>query len=321
MIKPASQTPFSALALAELASAPAFRAGVFNVVTGAPAAIGGELTSNPTGAQALVHRLHRGRQAADGAVRAHGEEGLAGARRQRAVHRVRRRRSRRRGRGRDRSKFRNTGQTCVCANRLLCRTASTTLRDEAGRRASQELKVGDGLEAGVDQGPLIDDEGGRQGRASTSPTRWPRARGCCRAARATRSAAPSSSRPCSPTSRAGHAGARHEETFGPVAPLFRFKTEAEAIASPTTPSSASPPTSTRATSARSLARAEALEYGIVGINTGLISTEVAPFGGVKESGLGPRGLEVRHRGVSRGQVPLHRRPLTDRMPVFAVAAA
>ena len=100
-----------------------------------------------------------------------------------------------------------------------------------------------------------------------------------------------------------------EETFGPVAPLFRFKTEAEAIqlANDTEFGLAS------YFYGRDLGRvwrvAEALEYGMVGINTGMISTEVAPFGGVKESGTRPRGLQVRHRGVPRGQIPLHGRHL------------
>ena len=105
-----------------------------------------------------------------------------------------------------------------------------------------------------------------------------------------------------------------EETFGPVAPLFRFETEEEAIAMANDTEFGLAAYFYSRDISRVWRVAEALEYGIVGINEGIISTEVAPFGGVKESGLRPRGLEIRHRGVPRGQISLHGRGYRLRLP-------
>ena len=136
------------------ASAPASRRACSTSSPATPAEIGGEMTSQPDRAQAHLHRLDRGRQDADGAVRRHDQEAVAGTRRQRALHRVRRRGPRRRGRrAPSRRKYRNTGQTCVCANRLLRAGGRLRrVRRQAGRRGAASCKVGDGLEAARTQG-------------------------------------------------------------------------------------------------------------------------------------------------------------------------
>ena len=190
------------------------------------------------------------------------------------------------------SKFRNTGQTCVCANRIWCRTGVYDAFAEKLAAAVNKLKVGAGTEEGVTTGPLINKAAVEkvEEHVADALARAPRS---WSAAIATRSAASSSSRPCSPTSPREMLIAR-EETFGPVAPLFRFKTEDEAIAM----ANDTPFGLAAYFYARDIGRvwrvAEALEYGMVGINEGIISTEVAPFGGVKECGIGREGS---HYGV------------------------
>ena len=199
------------------------------------------------------------------------------------------------------SKFRNMGQTCVCANRIYAQEGIYDAFVAKLTTAVSKLKVGDGTEAGVTQGPLINEaavtkveehvadavEEGREGRAS--------------AASATRSAAPSTSRRSFPAS-IPRCWSRSEETFGPVAPVFRFKDEADVIAKAND-------TQFGLASyfyARDLGRvwrvAEALEYGMVGINTGAISSELAPFGGREGIGHRPRGLAPWRGGVRRAQI-------------------
>ena len=223
VLKPAEQTPLSALAVARARrGGRAARRACFSVVTGdaedAPV-IGGEMTSQPDRAQARLHRLDRGRQAADGAVRRAGQEDLARARRQRAVHRLRRRRPRRGGRRRAASASSATpGQTCISANRILVQDG---VYDDVRRRASpRRVAALDGRPTassrGVNVGPLIDAAGAREGRAP----RRRRARARRRAARSAASArarrAVLRSRPCSPASPTTMAMSS-EETFGPVA--------------------------------------------------------------------------------------------------------
>ncbi|MGS1078667.1 NAD-dependent succinate-semialdehyde dehydrogenase [Pseudoxanthomonas beigongshangi] len=286
--KPALQTPYSALAIGVLAERAGLPAGVLNIVTGQDAAaIGAELTSHPkvrkisfTGSTAVGKRLMA--QCADGLKRVSLELGgnapfivFDDADLDAAVE------------GAIASKFRNTGQTCVCANRLFVHTA---VYDEFARRLTQRvaaLRVGDGLAGATDQGPLIDANALDKVEAHVSDAA---ARGARIATGGQRHAlggtfyTPTVLLDVDPRMRIAS-----EETFGPVAPLFRFASEEEVIAL----ANAGEAGLAGYFYSRDLARVwrvmEALECGIVGVNTGLISTEVAPFGGVKQSGMGREG--------------------------------
>ena len=281
------QTPLSALAMAELAARAGVPAGVFNVITGKASELGPELTSNPsvrkltfTGSTEVGKKLM---QQSAGTLKKLSLE-LGGnapfivfddADLDAAVQ------------GAIASKFRNTGQTCVCANRLLVQAG---VYDEFARRlgdAVRALKVGDGLAGPTDQGPLID-------AAALAKVREHIDDALAKGAKVAVGGKPHALggtffEPTVLTGVTTAMACAREETFGPVAPLFRFTTEAEAIrlANDTEFGLAS------YVYTRDLARSwrvsEALEYGIVGLNTGLISTEVAPFGGVKESGFGREG--------------------------------
>ena len=283
--KPASQTPFSALALAVLAERAGVPKGVLNIVTGSAAEIGGELTSNPTvrkisfTGSTEVGKILMAQCA--GTVKKISLE-LGGnapfivfddADLNAAVE------------GAIISKYRNTGQTCVCANRFLVQSSAYDAFAERLVRAVGTLKVGSGLEDGVTQGPLIDDAAVRK---VESHIRDAVSKGATVAA----GGAPLRARFFAPTVLTNvtpDMAVAREETFGPVAPLFRFDTEADAIAL----ANATEYGLAAYFYGRDIGRvwrvAEALEYGIVGINTGLISTEVAPFGGMKESGIGREG--------------------------------
>jgi succinate-semialdehyde dehydrogenase/glutarate-semialdehyde dehydrogenase len=287
VLKPATATPFSALALAELGERAGLPAGVFNVVTGASGPIGKELTTNPlvrkvtfTGSTAVGKQLMQ--QCASTVKKVSLELGgnapfivFDDADADAAVA------------GAIASKYRNSGQTCVCTNRFLVQdgiyaTFAAKLVEAVGR-----LKVGDGLRPDTQQGPLIDlaavqkveehlaDAVAKGGKVLVGGKRH--------------ALGGTFFQPTVVTDATPDMAMAREETFGPVAPLFRFHTEAEAIrlANDTEFGLAS------YVYTRDLARAwrvsEALEYGMVGLNTGLISTEVAPFGGVKESGLGREG--------------------------------
>jgi len=287
VIKPASQTPYSALAMAELALRAGVPKGVFNVVTGSATEIGGEMTSNPivrkltfTGSTGIGKKLMA--QCASTMKRISLELGgnapfivFDDADLDAAVQ------------GAIASKYRNTGQTCVCANRLLVQDG---VYDEfAGRLvdAVAALRVGDGLKGATDQGPLIDMKAVAKVEEHIADAL---AKGARVAAGGKRHALGGSFfQPTVLTGVKPDMMVAREETFGPVAPLFRFRTEAEAIrmANDTEFGLAA------YFYTRDLARAwrvsEGLEYGIVGLNTGIISTEVAPFGGMKESGTGREG--------------------------------
>jgi succinate-semialdehyde dehydrogenase/glutarate-semialdehyde dehydrogenase len=287
VLKPATMTPYSALAMAELGERAGIPKGVFSVLTGSSAAIGGEITSNPivrkvtfTGSTAVGKILLE--QCSKTVKKTSMELGgnapfivFDDADLDAAVE------------GALASKYRNTGQTCVCANRLL---VQDKVYDAFAAKLTEKvkaMKVGNGMEPGVVQGPLIE-------KAAVEKVEEHIADAIAKGAKVLTG------------------GKRHalggtffeptvlanvdttmkvtkEETFGPVAPLFRFKDEKEAIrlANDTEFGLAS------YFYGRDLNRmwrvAEALEYGIVGINTGIISTEVAPFGGVKESGMGREG--------------------------------
>jgi succinate-semialdehyde dehydrogenase/glutarate-semialdehyde dehydrogenase len=287
VLKPASQTPFSALALAELAVQAGVPPGVFNVVTGSATEIGAELTSNPivrklsfTGSTETGKLLMA--QCATTVKKLSLELGgnapfivFDDADLDAAVE------------GAIQSKYRNTGQTCVCANRLLVQSAVYDAFAKKLAAAVGKLKPAPGLESGSTQGPLIDDKAVEKVESHIADAT---AKGAAVLVGGHRH--PLGGRFFEPTILTGvtpQMMVAREETFGPVAPLFRFDTEADAIrlANDTEFGLAA------YFYGRDIGRiwrvAEALEYGIVGINTGLISTEVAPFGGVKESGIGREG--------------------------------
>jgi succinate-semialdehyde dehydrogenase/glutarate-semialdehyde dehydrogenase len=287
VVKPASATPFSALALAALAERAGVPAGVLNVVTGSAGTIGAELTANPlvrkltfTGSTTVGKKLMA---ACAGTVKkvsmelggnaafivfddAELDQAIAGALL---------------------SKYRNTGQTCVCTNRFLVQDGIYDRFVEKLAAAVADLRVGNGLEEGTQQGPLINEQA-----VTTIETQLADA--------------------LTKGARTVTGGKRHrlggtffeptvladvtedmliarEETFGPVAPVFRFTGEQEAIRL----ANATEYGLAAYFYSRDIGRiwrlAEALEYGMVGVNTGIISTSVAPFGGVKESGIGREG--------------------------------
>jgi len=287
ILKPAEQTPYSALALAELAERAGLPKGVLNIITGDAPAIGGELCANATvrkisftGSTEIGRLLMK--QAAPTVKKISLELGgnapfivFDDADLDAAVE------------GAMVSKYRNTGQTCVCANRLFVQDG---VYDKFAAKLAQkvkELKVGTGTEAGVTQGPLIDANALAKVEEHVADALAGGAKaltGAKRHALARTYYEPTVLTDVKPTMKIFR-----EETFGPVAPLFRFKTDAEVIelANRTEYGLAAYFYS------RDIGRvwrvAEALEYGMVGVNSGLITTEVAPFGGMKQSGLGREG--------------------------------
>ncbi|MFZ9873285.1 MAG: NAD-dependent succinate-semialdehyde dehydrogenase [Steroidobacteraceae bacterium] len=285
--KPAPQTPFSALALAELASRAGVPAGVFSVVTGDAEAIGGELTANSlvrklsfTGSTAVGKKLLA--QCAGTVKKVSMELGgnapfivFDDADIDAAVQ------------GAMASKYRNTGQTCVCANRFYVQAG---IYDEFARRlvkAVATLRVGDGLAGPTEQGPLIDARALAKVKAHIEDAVEKGATIACGG----KSHALGGNF-FEPTVLVGGTPAMRvarEETFGPVAPLFRFDTEEDVIKMANDTEFGLAAYFYTRDLARSWRMQEALEYGIVGVNTGLFSTEVAPFGGIKESGLGREG--------------------------------
>ncbi|MFN7270981.1 MAG: NAD-dependent succinate-semialdehyde dehydrogenase [Gammaproteobacteria bacterium] len=285
--KPAPQTPFSALALAELATRAGLPAGVFNVVTGDAEAIGGELTSNPlvrklsfTGSTAVGKKLIA--QCAGTVKKVSMELGgnapfivFDDADLDAAVQ------------GAMASKYRNTGQTCVCANRFYVQSGVYDAFAEKLVKAVSTLRVGAGLSGPTEQGPLID---ARALAKVESHVADALARGGRIAAGGKRHALGGNFyEPTVLLDVAPGMKVAREETFGPVAPLFRFDTEEEAVRMANDTESGLAAYFYTRDLARSWRVQEALEYGIVGVNTGIFSTEVAPFGGVKESGLGREG--------------------------------
>jgi len=287
VIKPASQTPYSALALCELAERAGIPKGVISVVTGPSGPIGKELTSNPlvrkftfTGSTEVGKLLMQ--QCATTVKKVSLELGgnapfivFDDADIDSAID------------GAMASKYRNTGQTCVCANRLLVQDG---VYDQFAKKLAEKvsaMKVGNGLEEGVVQGPLIDMKAVEKVEEHISDAVSKGARvvtGGKRHDKGGQYFQPTVLADVTPKMKI-----THEETFGPVAPLYRFKTEDELLklANDTQYGLAAYFYS------RDVGRvwrvAEGLEAGIIGINVGIISTEVAPFGGVKESGIGREG--------------------------------
>ena len=287
VLKPASQTPFSALALAELAERAGIPKGVFNVVTGSAAEIGSELTSSSivrklsfTGSTEVGKVLMQ--QCASTVKKLSLELGgnapfivFDDADLDAAVE------------GAIASKYRNTGQTCVCVNRIYVQDGVYDAFAAKLAEAVKKLKPAPGLEPGATQGPLIDDNAVSKVEEHIQDALGRGARvvvGGRRHALGGRFFEPTVL-----ADVATDALMAREETFGPVAPLFRFKTEEEAIALANDTEFGLAAYFYGRDIGRVWRVAEALESGMVGINTGLISTEVAPFGGVKESGLGREG--------------------------------
>jgi succinate-semialdehyde dehydrogenase/glutarate-semialdehyde dehydrogenase len=287
VLKPAPQTPFSALALAELAERAGIPRGVFNVVTGDAVEIGGELTSNPlvrklsfTGSTQVGKLLMA--QSASTVKKLSLELGgnapfivFDDADIDAAVE------------GAIAAKYRNTGQTCICANRFLVQESVYDAFAAKLSKAVASLTIGSGFEPGVAQGPLIEDRAVEKVERHIQDATAKGARilvGGHRHALGGRFFQPTVLAGVTPEMLISQ-----EETFGPVAPITTFASEADAVAL----ANATEFGLAAYFYGRDISRvwrvAEALEYGLIGINTGLISTELAPFGGFKQSGLGREG--------------------------------
>ena len=295
VVKPAPDTPLTALALAALAEEAGLPAGVLNVITGDAEAIGKELTSNPlvraiafTGSTRVGKILMK--QSASTVKKVSLELGgnapfivFDDADLDRAVE------------GAIASKFRNMGQTCVCANRILVQDGIYDVFAAKLAEAVSKMKVGPGNEEGVVQGPLINEAGLAKVEAHVADAL---AKGAQALTGGKRHALGHTF--FEPTVLINaNAGMRvaAEETFGPVAPLFRFKEEEEAVRF----ANSTPYGLAAYFYSRDVGRVwrvtEKLEFGIVGVNEGIVATELAPFGGVKEFGTRPRGLPARRGGV------------------------
>jgi succinate-semialdehyde dehydrogenase/glutarate-semialdehyde dehydrogenase len=287
VVKPASATPFSALALAELGERAGIPAGVFSVITGSAAAIGDELTANPlvrkltfTGSTEIGKQLMT--QCAATVKKVSLELGgnapfivFDDADLDAAVE------------GAMASKFRNSGQTCVCTNRLLVQTGVYDLFVQKLCDAVAGMNVGNGLTGDVQQGPLIN-------MAAVEKVEEHIADATAKGARIVLGGkrhrlGGTFFEPTILADVTSEMLVAREETFGPLAPVFRFTSDAEAIQMANDTEFGLASYFYSSDIGRVWRTAEALEYGMVGINTGLISTEVAPFGGMKESGIGREG--------------------------------
>ena len=288
VVKPSELTPLSALALAELGERAGIPAGVFNIVATTNAAeVGRVFTGSPsvrkvsfTGSTAVGKLLLR--DSADSVKKVSMELGgnapfivFDDADLDAAVA------------GAMASKYRNAGQTCVCANRLLVQDGIYDAFAAKLAQAVQQLRVGDGAEDGVNQGPLINEQAVQKVESHIEDAVRKGGRILCGGRRHPRGGTffePTLIADVTPAMRVAR-----EETFGPVAPLFRFHTEEQAIAMANDTEYGLAAYFYSRDIGRVWRVSEALEYGMVGINEGIISTEVAPFGGVKESGLGREG--------------------------------
>lgn len=287
VVKPAELTPYSGLAWGALAEKAGIAPGVVNIVTGTPAEIGAEMTSNPlvrkisfTGSTAVGKLLLA--QSAATVKRVSMELGgnapfivFDDADIERAVE------------GAMIAKYRNSGQTCVCTNRFLVQAGIYEAFAEKFAAAASRMKIGNGLEAGTQQGPLIDE------------------RALAKVERLIADALEKGARIASGGKRHALGGTFYEPTvltgvttqmklareeiFGPVAPLFRFEREDEAIAMANDTEYGLAAYFYTSDLARAFRVSDGLKYGMVGVNEGMITSEVAPFGGVKESGLGREG--------------------------------
>ncbi len=288
IIKPAAQTPFSALALAELADRAGFPPGVFNVITGPATEIGAELTSNPlvrklsfTGSTPVGKHLMA---ACAGTMKkislelgghapfivfddADLDQAVAGALA---------------------SKYRNSGQTCVCANRFLVQSGiHDAFVQKLAEAVRSQLRVGPGVEKGYNQGPLIDLNAIIKVEAQIEDALHKGARLVVGGKRTGEKGF--FFEPTVLTEVTTDMKIAREETFGPVAPIFVFKEECDAIMIANDSEYGLASYFYSRDIGRAWRVAEALEYGMVGVNTGIISSEAAPFGGIKESGTGREG--------------------------------
>lgn len=307
VVKPAEDTPLSALALAELAERAGVPAGVFNIVTGSdPVAIGGELTASPivrklsfTGSTEVGKILMR--QSADTVKKVSLELGgnapfivFDDADLDEAV------------KGALASKYRNSGQTCVCANRLLVQAGVYDAFAAKLAEAVKQIRVGNGMEAGVTQGPMINVQAVEKVEELMGDAL---AKGATVALGGKRHGMGGTFfEPTILTGVTTEMRVAREEIFGPVAPLFKFETEADAIRMANDTEFGLAAYFYSRDIGRVWRVAEQLEYGMVGINEGILSTEVAPFGGIKQSGIGREGskygvedfLEIKYLCVGLG---------------------
>ncbi|WP_413992767.1 NAD-dependent succinate-semialdehyde dehydrogenase [Labrys okinawensis] len=287
VIKPAAQTPYSGLAWGALAEMAGIPAGVVNVLTGSASAIGGELTSNPlvrkitfTGSTPIGKLLVE--QSAKTLKKVSMELGgnapfivFDDADVDRAIE------------GAMIAKYRNSGQTCVCTNRFLVQSGIHDKFVEKLIAASNALKVGNGLEPGVQQGPLIDEKAVAKVEEHLADAV---SKGAKVVAGGKRHALGGSFfEPTVVTGVTPKMLVARDETFGPLAPVFKFETEEEAIQMANDTEFGLASYFYTKDLGRAFRVSEALRYGMVGVNEGLITTEVAPFGGVKESGMGKEG--------------------------------
>ncbi|MGY2284947.1 NADP-dependent succinate-semialdehyde dehydrogenase [Pseudomonas gingeri] len=287
VIKPASQTPFSALALAELATRAGIPEGVLSVVTGSAVQIGAELTGNPivrklsfTGSTEIGRQLMA--ECARDIKKVSLELGgnspfivFADADLDAAVE------------GALMSKYRNAGQTCVCANRLYIHDSVYDEFADKLKAAVARLRLGNGLDEGTTTGPLIDENAVLKVQEHIADA-------VGKGARIVAGGQPHALggtyfEPTILVDVPRDALVAREETFGPLAPLFRFSDEADVVAQANDTEFGLAAYFFARDLSRVFRVAEALEYGIIGINTGIISTETAPFGGMKSSGLGREG--------------------------------
>ena len=287
VIKPATSTPYSALAMAELAARAGVPAGVLSVVTGASSAIGAEITSNPivrkltfTGSTEVGRQLMA--ESAQNIKKVSMELGgnapfmvFDDADLDAAVE------------GAMASKYRNTGQTCVCANRILVQDGVYDAFTEKLATAVRKLKVSDGMEDGAQQGPLIDMSAVEKIEEHIADAVSKGAKIIVGGKR--HELGGTFFQPTVLTNVTPDMKVTHEETFGPLAPIFRFGSDDEGIAMANDTEFGLAAYFYASDLRRVWKVSEGLESGIVGVNTGLISTEVAPFGGVKESGVGREG--------------------------------
>ncbi|XP_039072161.1 succinate-semialdehyde dehydrogenase, mitochondrial-like isoform X2 [Hibiscus syriacus] len=261
VVKPSELTPLTALAAAELALQAGIPPGVLNVVMGNASDIGDALLASPqvrkitfTGSTAVGKKLMAG---AAGTVK------------------------------RIAAKFRNSGQTCVCANRVIVQEGIYEKFAEAFSKAVQNLQVGDGFTEGVAQGPLINEAAVQKVESFLQDALSKGAKVILGGKR--HSLGMTFYEPTVVTDVKSDMLLAREEVFGPVAPLLRFKTEEEAICIANDTNAGLAAYIFTNNVQRTWRVSEALEYGLVGVNEGIISTEVAPFGGVKQSGLGREG--------------------------------
>jgi succinate-semialdehyde dehydrogenase/glutarate-semialdehyde dehydrogenase len=285
--KPASQTPFSALAYGVLAEDVGIPKGVINIITGSAGEIADEMCENPKVAKiTFTGSTEIGKQLASNAMKQMKRVSMElggnapvivfdDADIDRAVE------------GALISKYRNSGQTCVCANRILVQSGVYDQFAEKFAAGARRLKVGDGLEDGVEQGPLIDDKAVRKAEEHIADAVSKGAKVIAGGARHEKGMTyfqPTVLRDATPAMLIAR-----DETFGPVAPLFRFDTEEEAIAMANDTEYGLASYFFTRDLGRAFRVMEKLQYGMVAINEGVLSTEVAPFGGVKESGIGREG--------------------------------